>query len=121
MPAILIINDSPSINVILSYKLETAGFTVDTVETASDGINRANESHYDLIVVDFKLPDTDGSEVCRLLKNQENREDIPVVMMSAHESDSISEIAKTAGADGCITLPIDNDDFVEAIKRFVPA
>jgi DNA-binding response OmpR family regulator len=99
---ILIIQDSPSVNAMLKFRLQAGGFSVEAVETGEEGVEKARTGQYQLILLDYNLPGIDGSQVCRILKEEANTRNTPVVFMSAKDEDKLSRITKEAGADGHI-------------------
>jgi two-component system alkaline phosphatase synthesis response regulator PhoP len=116
---ILIIQDSPSINAMLKFRLEKGGFSVETSETGEEGIEKTKSNHYQLILLDYNLPGINGGEVCRILKGEEKTKNIPIVIMSAKDEDKLSQITKEAGAEGYIGLPFDGKTFLEKITGFL--
>jgi len=119
MDRILIIQDSPSVNAMLKFRLESGGFSVETVETGEEGIEKTKAHQYQLILLDYNLPGINGSQVCRILKEKDNTRNIPIVFMSAKDEDKLSQITKEAGADGYIGLPFEGKKFIEKIKGFL--
>jgi len=117
MNRILIIQDSPSVNAMLKFRLEKGGFSVETVETGEEGIEKTKACQYQLILLDYNLPGINGSQVCRILKEEDNTRNIPVVFMSAKDEDELCQITKEAGADGYIGLPFDGKTFIDKINR----
>jgi len=117
MNRILVIQDSPSVNAILKFRLEKGGFSVETVETGEEGIEKTKACQYQLILLDYNLPGINGSQVCRILKEEDNTRNIPVVFMSAKDEDELCQITKEAGADGYIGLPFDGKTFIDKINR----
>ena len=116
MEKILIIQDSPSVNAMLRFRLEKGGFSVETVETGEEGIDKTKSSQYQLVLLDYNLPGMNGSQVCRILKENENTRNIPIIIMSAKDEDKLCQITKESGADGYIGLPFDGKTFIEKIK-----
>jgi DNA-binding response OmpR family regulator len=116
---ILIIQDSPSANAMLKFRLESGGFSVETVETGEEGVEKTKANQYQLILLDYNLPGMNGSQVCRALKKEEKTRDTPVVFMSAKDEEKLSQITKEAGADGYIGLPFEGKTFIERIKGFL--
>jgi two-component system alkaline phosphatase synthesis response regulator PhoP len=116
---ILIIQDSPSVNAMLKFRLESGGFSVETVETGEEGIEKARASQYQLILLDYNLPGINGSQVCRILRKEDNTRNTPIVFMSAKDEDKLCQITKEAGADGYIGLPFDGKKFIEKITGFL--
>jgi two-component system alkaline phosphatase synthesis response regulator PhoP len=116
---ILIIQDSPSANAMLKFRLESGGFSVEAVETGEEGIEKTKVSQYQLILLDYNLPGMNGNQVCRVLKEQDNTRNTPVVFMSAKDEEKLSQITKEAGANGYIGLPFEGKTFIEKIKGFL--
>jgi two-component system alkaline phosphatase synthesis response regulator PhoP len=121
MEKILIIQDSPSVNAMLKFRLESGGFSVETVETGEEGVEKTRAHQYQLILLDYNLPGMNGSQVCRMLKEQENTQNTPIVFMSAKDEDKLRQITKEAGADGYIGLPFEGKKFIEKITGFLKA
>jgi len=121
MDRILIIQDSPSINAMLKFRLESGGFSVETAETGEEGIEKAKASQYQLILLDYNLPGINGSQVSRLLKKEDNMRNTRIVFMSAKDDDKLTQITKEAGAHGYIGLPFEGKSFIEKIRGFLKA
>jgi len=117
MASILIIQDSPSVNAMLRFRLERAGFAIDTAETGEEGIEKTKTSQYHLILLDYNLPGISGSEVCHVLKKRADTKDIPIVFISAKDEDKLSQITSEAGADGYIGLHFEGKKFLEKIAN----
>ena len=117
MASILIIQDSPSVNAMLRFRLERAGFAIDTAETGEEGIEKTKISQYHLILLDYNLPGINGGQVCQVLKKREDTKDIPVLFISAKDEDKLSQITGEAGADGYIGLPFEGKKFLEKITN----
>ncbi len=121
MERILIIQDSPSANAMLKFRLESGGFSVETVETGEEGVEKAKASQYHLILLDYNLPGMNGSQVCKVLKGEPKTKNTPVVFMSAKDEEKLSQITKEAGANGYIGLPFEGKTFIEKIRGFLKA
>jgi len=119
MEKILIIQDSPSANAMLKFRLESGGFSVETVETGEEGIEKTKVNPYQLILLDYNLPGMNGSQICRILKQQDKTRNIPVVFMSAKDEEKLTQITKEAGANGYIGLPFEGKTFIEKIRGFL--
>ncbi len=119
MERILIIQDSPSINAMLKFRLENSGFSVETSETGEEGIQKIKSNQYHLILLDFNLPGMNGGQVCRILKGEDKTKNIPVILMSAKDENKLSQMTKTIGADGYIGLPFEGKTFIEKINGFL--
>jgi len=119
MNTILIIQDSPSVNAMLKFRLESGGFSVETVESGEEGVEKTKAQQYALILLDYNLPGMNGSQVCRILRKQDNTQNTPIVLISAKDEDKLIQITKEAGADGYIGLPFEGKTFIEKITGFM--
>jgi DNA-binding response OmpR family regulator len=119
MDRILIIQDSPSVNAMLKFRLESGGFSVETAGTGEEGVEKTKACQYQLILLDYNLPGINGSQVCRILKEQDNTQNTPIVFMSAKDEDKLRQITKEAGADGYVGLPFEGKKFIEKITGFL--
>lgn len=101
---ILVVEDEPAIADLLRYQLEKAGYTVTTAASGVEALQVALESPPDLITMDILLPDIDGFETIRRLKEDVNTRDIPVVIVSIYQDE---QQALQLGVDAYLTKPID--------------
>ncbi len=102
---LLVIEDEESILELVRYNLQKEGYRVHTASSGEEGFSLATSSKPDLVVLDLMLPGIDGLEVCRMLKQRDDTEEIPIVMISAcgEESDIIRGLE--LGADDYVTKP----------------
>lgn len=119
MKDILIIQDSPSANMMLKLRLESSGFSVDITETGEGGLEKAKKSKYKLVLLDIQLPGIDGLEVCKILKKEKETKDLPVVFISAKDEDELVRIVKEFGADGYIGIPFEGKKFIDNINKYM--
>jgi two-component system alkaline phosphatase synthesis response regulator PhoP len=119
MDKILIIQDSPSVNAMLKFRLESGGFSVETAETGEEGIEKTKAGQYQLILLDYNLPGMNGSQVCRILKKQDNTKNTPIVFMSAKDEEKLQQITKEAGADGYLGLPFEGKKLIDQVMGFL--
>jgi two-component system alkaline phosphatase synthesis response regulator PhoP len=119
MDKILIIQDSPSVNAMLKFRIESAGFSVETAETGEEGIEKTKAGQYQLILLDYNLPGMNGSQVCLMLRKQDNTKNTPIVFMSAKDEEKLKQITKEAGADGYLGLPFEGKKLIDQITGFL--
>ena len=102
MNRILIVEDDPALADGLLVNLENCGYKAECVALGLEAIERLRRSKIDLVLLDINLPDIDGFEVCKKIKNQEN---IPVLFLTARDME-IDEIRGfSSGADDYIKKP----------------
>ena len=100
---ILVIEDDADISHLLEIHLRDNAFQVDVVNNGIDGLNRASNHPYNLIVLDLMLPGLDGIEICRRLRNQSIT--IPILMLTAKSSELDRVLGLELGADDYLTKP----------------
>ncbi|HEV2736142.1 MAG TPA: ATP-binding protein, partial [Longimicrobiaceae bacterium] len=84
------------------------------------GVELAREHRPDLVLLDLHLPDIPGEEVLRRLRADERTAAIPVVVISADATHAMVDRLRAAGADAYLTKPLDIDEFLAAVERFLP-
>ncbi|MEM7490107.1 MAG: response regulator transcription factor [Pseudomonadota bacterium] len=101
---ILLVDDDDDLRDALAEQLVmTEDFDVFEADSGATGMSRAKEQLYDLIVLDVGLPDTDGRELCRLMRKQGVK--CPIVMLTGHDTDADTILGLDAGANDYIPKP----------------
>jgi CheY-like chemotaxis protein len=107
MKKILIVEDNEMNSDMLSRRLVRRGFEVVVAVDGQQGVNMAQSSSPDLILMDMSLPVMDGWEATRQIKADAQVKDIPIIGLSAHAMSSDFDRAHAAGCDDYDTKPID--------------
>ena len=115
---ILIVDDEPDIVNLLKYNLETEGYDVVSANNGKAALEKARE-HPDLIVLDVMMPQMDGWEVIRQLKKKEETASIPVLFLTAKDSEIDEVLGLELGADDYITKPISPRKIIARIKTIL--
>lgn len=110
---ILIIEDDADIAAIERDYLEISGYEVEICATGSDGMEKSLSGNFDLIILDIMLPEMDGFEVC---KNIRDKVDIPIMMLTARKSDIDKIRGLGFGADDYIEKPFSPSVLVARVK-----
>jgi two-component system OmpR family response regulator len=111
---LLVVEDDPNIRELLSASLRFAGFAVDAVTTGSEAVTAARESKPDLVVLDVMLPDLDGFEVIRRLREGGVR--LPVVFLTARDGTEDKVRGLTLGGDDYVTKPFSVEALVARVR-----
>ncbi len=114
---ILAVDDVRETLMALRIRLEHAGYEVMTATDGEMGLKMARDLHPDLIILDVMLPKIDGFSVCRLLKFDEEYENIPIIMLTARGQESDMQIGQEVGADVYLTKPYNSEELLGHIKR----
>jgi len=113
---ILIIEDDIDINELLMFNLQNAGYEVKSEFSGSKGLKTAETFMPDLILLDIMLPDIDGFEVCRKIKNNSATSDISIIMLTAKGEDSDVILGLELGADDYVSKPFSTGVLLARIR-----
>ncbi len=113
---ILIVDDEANIRSLVRFNVEKEGYTVFEAEDGNSALDLARKEHPDLIVLDLMLPEKDGLEVCRILKNQRETSGIAIVMLTAKEEEIDKILGLEMGADDYLTKPFSPRELLARIK-----
>lgn len=119
-PHILVIDDEPQIQRAMRTILTARHFRVSLASTGEEGIALAVAEQPDLIILDLGLPDVDGIEVCRRLREWSH---VPIIVLSVRESERDKVMALDRGADDYLTKPFGIEELLARIRvalRHVP-
>ena len=113
---VLIVEDESSIASFVALYLKNAGYSVRTAATGKEALAEAESERPDLIVLDLMLPDVDGIEVCRRLRQSS---DVPILMLTARDEDVDKIIGLEVGADDYLTKPFNPRELVARVKSIL--
>jgi DNA-binding response OmpR family regulator len=113
---VLVVEDEVSIASFVSLYLKNAGYLVRTVGTGTEALAHADGDPPDLIVLDLMLPDVDGIEVCRRIRQGS---DVPILMLTARDEDVDKIIGLEVGADDYLTKPFNPRELVARVKSIL--
>lgn len=113
MSRILIIEDEESIADLEKDYLELSGFEVAIENRGDTGLERALNEEYDLFILDLMLPEVDGFEICREIRDRKNT---PIIMVSAKKDDIDKIRGLGLGADDYMTKPFSPSEMVARVK-----
>lgn len=113
---ILIIDDEKDILKSLKDTLASENYEIITSLTGKDGIDFAKNEKPDLIILDLRLSDMDGYDVCRELKKDEESKYIPIIMLSTRSRDTEKVVGLEIGADDYLTKPYNSMELLARIR-----
>jgi two-component system alkaline phosphatase synthesis response regulator PhoP len=102
---ILVVDDEDDIVEMVRYNLTKEGYDVVGASNGEDAIRMAKKAAPDLIILDLMLPGVDGLDVCRVLKNDDRTNHIPIIMLTAKGEETDIVLGLELGADDYITKP----------------
>jgi two-component system cell cycle response regulator DivK len=118
LPLVLIVDDNDRNRKLARDVLRLAGLRTLDAATAAEGIALASEHRPDVILMDLRLPDLDGTGAARLLRSEPRTARIPIVAMTALPLDNRDDWLFDAGFAGSIVKPIDTDAFPDVVRGY---
>lgn len=113
---ILVVDDNPDAREMLSFILTGEGFSVITAEDGLEALDLIKDAQPDLIITDIDMPNLDGIELTKKLREQFQSTSLPIVIVSALDSRTTADAIK-AGANGALQKPMQLDSLLTLIKQ----
>ena len=119
---LLICEDDPVNQLVAELHLTALGLTVEIVSTGAAAVAAAARTHYDLVMLDMRLPDMDGLDVCRAIRTQEGKHNhLPIVIWTASMAGVDHRLIADVGADAVLSKPFEMSALKQTLSRFLAA
>ncbi|OHB73398.1 MAG: hypothetical protein A2V70_21145 [Planctomycetes bacterium RBG_13_63_9] len=118
-PTILIVDDDEALAEVLSRRLKQQGFETRTADSGKSGLAKARSDRPDLVVLDLRLPDTDGFSVCEELADSPETCTIPVIILSGLEQPDILRRCRAAGCQYFLRKPFDPNVLLILVRQAI--
>jgi phosphate regulon transcriptional regulator PhoB len=116
---ILVVEDEPDVAEMIRYNISKEGYDVAVVRNGPDALERARELQPEMILLDIMIPQLNGWEVCRRLKQEPRTRAIPIIMVSGRVEEGDKILGFEMGADDYITKPFSPRELVARIRAVV--
>lgn len=116
-PLILIVDDAPASLKVVANMLGGNGYRLALAESGADALSFSAERAPDLILLDIVMPDMDGFEVCKKLKESDNTASIPVIFLTGHADNSSVTRSYDLGGVDYITKPFNAAELKAKVKN----
>ncbi|MDD5016207.1 MAG: response regulator, partial [Atribacterota bacterium] len=113
---ILVVDDEKDIIELLQYNLEKEGYKISAVFSGEQCLENAKTELPDLILLDLMLPEIDGLDVCKFLKNNPQTSHIPIIMLTAKGEEPDIVLGLELGSDDYITKPFKIRELLARVK-----
>ena len=119
MARILLVEDNEMNRDMLSRRLQRRGYEVALAVDGREGVAKAQEGGYDLVLMDMSLPEVDGWEATRRLREDPATQTLPIIALTAHAMSGDRDKALEAGCDDYDTKPIELDRLLSKIEALL--
>ena len=116
---VLIVDDEKNIAEAVKYNLEKEGFRTVVAHDGSNALTVTRRELPDLVLLDWMLPEVDGLDVCRLLKQDTKTRHIPIVMLTVRSEETDKVLGLEMGADDYVTKPFSMRELVARVKAIL--
>ena len=106
---VLVVDDMSDNIILISLSLQDMGYRVVTANNGADALSVAKLARPDLILMDIAMPQQDGLAATRRIREEAELQDVPVIALTAFDTDGFRQAAFDAGFNGYLTKPIDFD------------
>lgn len=114
---ILAVDDSASLRMAIRIALTGAGYDVTEAEDGLDGIQKAKDGHFDMIVTDLNMPNMDGLSMIKELRAMPAYCGTPIIFLTTESDDAMKQQAKAAGATGWLVKPFVPDQLIRVARK----
>ena len=119
MPKILIVEDEIALVELLRYNLETAGFAVRVAMSGPAADEAFAEERFDLVLLDWMLPEISGIELCRRIRQRPETRNLPVIMLTARGEEADRIRGLSTGADDYVVKPFSINEVLARVKALL--
>lgn len=114
---ILVVDDDAEMTELLQSLLQKSGYQVETANTGNDGLQIARNFGFDLLILDWNMPDLDGIEICRSLRAERDR--TPIIFLTARNELKTKEDGLDSGGDDYLTKPFEPVELLARVRAVV--
>ena len=113
---ILTVDDEPTIREFVGYALEKEGFAVQTAGTGQEALDLISDTDFNLLILDIMLPDIDGFEICRRVRETSN---VPVLFLSARDDEKDKVAGLEIGGDDYLAKPFGVRELIARVRALL--
>jgi two-component system alkaline phosphatase synthesis response regulator PhoP len=119
MGRVLVVEDEPDVAELIRYNLQKEGWEIVPATNGADALRRAQESRPDLILLDIMIPQLNGWEVCRRLKQDPDTRGMPVIMLTGRVDEGDKVLGFELGADDYVTKPFSPRELIARVRAVI--
>lgn len=115
----LVVDDSTSMRQMVSFTLKEAGFVVTEAEDGAEALVKAQDESFDLVISDLNMPQVNGLELVRGLRNIPAHKFVPILLLTTESQHEMKMQGKASGATGWIVKPFNPDQLLHVVAKVV--
>jgi CheY-like chemotaxis protein len=116
---ILVVDDDEMVLMALNELLKPEGYDVQTISSGVEALKILDENKYDLLMLDLIMPEMDGYELCRRIRQKEGYKETPIVFLTAKSRDEDRAKGLEAGANLFLSKPISPDKLIHIVSSAI--
>ncbi len=117
--AVMIVDDSEAIRKFLVFALRAQGFSVVVARDGMDALEKLSQNKVDLVITDLNMPNMDGFEFLRALREDHEYFEVPVIILSSLSSDQDVEMGLSLGANSYLIKPFDQRRIQYEVAKYI--
>jgi len=114
---ILLVDDSSTARLLARMVLQDSSYDVITARDGVEGVEKAKEEKPDLILLDVMMPNMDGIEACKRLRDEPSTAAIPIIMVTTRGEEGIAEASYAYGCNEFVTKPVDPAELLAKVRN----
>ncbi|MGD0907596.1 MAG: response regulator [Candidatus Acidiferrales bacterium] len=119
MTKILAVDDSASVRQMVTFTLQGAGYEVVNAVDGKDGLTKAGQDKFDMIITDLNMPNLDGIGMIVEIRKLPGCSFVPILMLTTESQAEKKDAGRKAGATGWIVKPFNADQLIAVIRKLV--
>ena len=116
---ILVVDDDEMVLMALNELLKPEGYEIDSAGSAKDALNKIDESRYDLLMLDIIMPEMNGLELCKIIRDREDYRETPIVFLTAKSREEDKVLGLEAGANLFLSKPISPEKLLGIVSETI--
>lgn len=120
MPAVLVVDDDALNREVLEAFLTLANYPVRLAHNGASALKQIAQATPDLVILDVKMPDMNGYELCQRIKSNPQTQHIKILLLTAFDGPQERQTGLAAGADAYMTRPFDGEDLIRKVQQLLP-
>jgi two-component system, cell cycle response regulator CpdR len=117
-PQILIVEDDEAMREFLCQAISRSGYYVEAVQDGTEALRRVDESHFDLLLTDIRMPGLDGLELARLVRRR--YPNLSVLLVTAYVQDALGAIDLDGAGVGLLSKPFNLSELIDRVETCLP-